>query len=361
LVKVLLVDVDSKIANLALMKISSYHKSKGDEVFLYRHRAKKNFGFEFFDVDPGLVYVSCLFTWNRPLAQSINNRFRGKPLLYGGTGFDHGRPASERNYLPDVIEYASPDYDLYGNDYALGFCLRGCNRKCQFCDVPLKEGRIKLADYRPPWTWVPDGFTKAMLLDNDPALYPDKLHDEIFRWFMSSGVRCSITQGYDIRCVTPERAALLAELNPYDLKFHDHRLYIAWDYLGVEGFIRERIPMLLDAGIKGVNISCYMITGFAPATKGPDRCPWDGADLTGPHAADLHRYEVLWKDFGVLPFVMVYNNERGDPWLRAFARFINRRVFKHTEWADYRGWLPEKATPPDRGEKIAVENRDDFR
>ena len=24
---------------------------------------------------------------------------------------------------------------------------------------------------------------------------------------------------------------------------------------------------------------------------------------------------------------------------RAFARFINRRVFKHTEWEDYDGWL----------------------
>ena len=185
----------------------------------------------------------------------------------------------------------------------------------------------------------PDGFTKAMLLDNDPALYPDKLHDEIFRWFMSSGVRCSITQGYDIRCVTPDRAALLAELNPYDIKFHDHRLYIAWDYLGVEGFVRERVPMLLDAGLKGVNISCYMITGFAQAAKGPEKCPWDGADLRGPHAADLHRYEVLWKEYGVLPYVMIYNNERGDRWLRAFARFINRRVFKHTEWEDYDGWL----------------------
>src|SRR6266508_217090 len=345
--KVLLIDVDAKMPNLALMKVSSFHKLAGDDVVLYRHRLpngrfRKALLLEVAATSWDRVYVSCLFTWNARMALALSCMFGDAVVLRGGTGFDHGKPAETRAYLPPEIEAAPPDYELYPAnawrgeqlDYALGFCLRGCNRKCGFCDVPLKEGKIDIRQYRPPWTWVPDGFKKAALLDNDPALYPDALHDEIFKWFIDSGVRCSITQGYDIRCVTPARASLLANLRPMDTKFRDRTLYTAWDYWGIEGAIRERLPMLLDAGIQGRYITCYMICGF-PQTP-PATCKWDGADLTGPHAIDLHRFEVLWREFGVLPFVMIYNNERGDPWLRAFARWVDKRAFKACEWEDYR-------------------------
>jgi hypothetical protein len=313
--RVLLIDVDSKIANLALMKVSAFHKAQGDDVLLYRHRGRKAVSLDI-TWDADRTYVSCLFTWNRPVGEALALRFGG---LRGGTGFDHGKPASDRAYLPPEIDLAPPDYDLYpGQDYALGFCLRGCNRKCQFCDVPLKEGKIRLQDYRPPWTWVDDRFKKAMLLDNDPALYPDAIHDEIFRWFISAGVKCSITQGYDIRCVTPARAALLADLRPRSTDFSEVCVYTAWDYLGIEGWIRKGIPLLLNAGIKGRNIRCYILCGFNTT-----------------HAEDLHRFNVLWKEYGVYPFVMLYNNTRSDPWLRAFARYVNRKIFKSCAWEDY--------------------------
>jgi hypothetical protein len=333
--KVLLVDVDSKIANLALMKASAYHKAQGDSVALYKHRGRKSLRLDM-EWDPERVYLSCLFTWNRGTAEALSRMWGGAEVLRGGTGFDHGKAASDRAYLPPEIEYAPTDYDLYGYDYAIGFCNRGCNRSCGFCDVPKKEGKIIPANYRPPWTWVPDGFSKAMLLDNDPALYADAQHDEIFEWFIDAGVKCSITQGYDIRCVTPERAALLHELKPRSTSFDAIQLYTAWDYWGIEGVVRERLPVLLDAGFKGRQIRCYTIVGFPQAERAPERCPFDGADLRGPHAVDLHRLNVLWGEYGVYPFVMVYNNERGDPWLRAFARYVNRCIFKSCEWADYK-------------------------
>lgn len=50
--RVLLIDVDSKYPNLALMKISAWHKQKGDEV-----------GFNV--NDPTDVYASCIFPKNR--------------------------------------------------------------------------------------------------------------------------------------------------------------------------------------------------------------------------------------------------------------------------------------------------------
>jgi len=330
--KVLLVDVDSKIANLALMRLATYYRSRGDQVELYRHRGRKALSLET-ENQPNLVCVSCLFTWNRPVADGLVKLYCGRnsEVIFGGTGFDHGKTADQRAHLPPEAEFAPPDYGLYGVDYAVGFCNRGCDRKCQFCDVPLKEGLIDPTKYRPPWTWVPDGFKKAMLLDNDPALYGDAQHDEIFRWFIESGVKCSITQGYDIRCVTPARAALLAELKPTALKFNEKMLYIAWDYLGIEGWVRKNLPVLLDAGFHGRDITCYTIVGFDPKTEGPTRVG-DPAE----RASALHRFKVLWKEFGVFPYVMPYNNRRDDPWIRAFARFINRKIFKACAWEDYR-------------------------
>ena len=52
----LLVNIDSKIPNLALAKIEKYHQDRGDNILwdlpIYKSIAD-------------MIYVSCLFTWNR--------------------------------------------------------------------------------------------------------------------------------------------------------------------------------------------------------------------------------------------------------------------------------------------------------
>ena len=132
--KHLLIDFDSRIPNLALMKISSYYKSRGDEVYLNDD-----------SIEPDHIWLSSIFTWNRQKAIDAINmykfRFPHAIIHYGGTAFDWGR-IGNRITLPEEIENATPDYHLYGDDRAVGFCQRGCNRKCQFCDVWKKEGRI---------------------------------------------------------------------------------------------------------------------------------------------------------------------------------------------------------------------------
>src|SRR5438128_2726697 len=108
----LLVDVDSKIPNLALMKISAYLKAKGEEVRLYRVGRE--------DMPEGSfvsVWISCVFKWNRELAQYLFQRFavRSIQVEMGGTGIDN------KNRLPNEIEKLIPDYDLYHDDRAVGF------------------------------------------------------------------------------------------------------------------------------------------------------------------------------------------------------------------------------------------------
>ena len=136
-----------------------------------------------------------------------------------------------------------------------------------------------------------------------------------------SGRKWCQTQGYDLRIVARDErlAPLLADYKPWDLAFSERRVYCAWDYIGNEAPVRKGIERLLAAGFRPREVTCYTIVGFNTS-----------------HDQDLHRFNVLWGEYGVHPFVMPYNNRRDDPWIRAFARYVNRRVYKACRWEDYR-------------------------
>jgi hypothetical protein len=327
----LLIDVDSKIPNLALMKISAWAKARGDSVD-FRDAGQR----------PDHVWISCVFTWNKEKALGIGTFYPDSQVHYGGTGFDWGRSRERRIELPREIAAFPPDYDLYLDERAVGFCQRGCNRKCQFCDVWRKEGRIAENEYVPLRDWVPGKFRKVILLDNDMALYEDKVHDEILQDAIDLKLKLCISQGYDIRCITKGRASLLASHKPFDIDFTEHRIYIAWDYLGIEGWVRKGIEILLDAGFKGREIYCYMICGFNTT-----------------HEEDLYRYRVLREDFGVMPYVMPYNRRKDDEWLNHFARFVNRGYCNFIPYEEYKKGILVKlqsaASKRPSGEKL-VEN-----
>ena len=312
--KHLLIDYDSTIPNFALMKISAWAKKRGDAVFLNK-----------IEDEPDYIWLSCLFTWNSEKAMQRLNFLRleypNAVIRYGGTGFDAGKPYGDptRKYLPDEIEKMLPDYDLYRDDRAIGFCQRGCNRKCPFCDVWRKEGRIDQNEYHRLTEWVPADKKKILLLDNDVALFDRKIHDQILSDARDMGAKLSITQGYDIRCVTPERASLLAENKPWDTGFHSRNLYFSWDYPQNEPWVRRGIDILKDAGFKGRELTCYVLIGF-----------------NSTHEQDMHRINVLWKEYGVYPYVMAYNNDKSDPMIRALVRYVNKReIFKSMEFDEY--------------------------
>ena len=288
------------------MKVSSYLKRQGQIVYLNQAEG---------DYDE--VWLSCIFTWNRDKAKSAITfqETLGKKVHYGGTGFDWGFD-SNRIELPPEIENGLPDYQLYkDDDRAIGFAQRGCDRKCEFCDVWKKEGRIQQG-YTPIRLLVPEDRNKLLLLDNDIALSPQ--HDNIINECRELGVKLSITQGYDIRCMTPEKAQFLSEDKPYDIDFRESRIYIAWDYLGIENFVKNGIEMLLDAGFKPRHIYCYIICGFNTS-----------------HAEDLYRFYKL-TEWGANAYVMPVNNRKDDKWLNHFARYVNRGYCRFIDAMDYK-------------------------
>lgn len=275
--KTLLVDFDSKIPNLALMKLSAYEKSIGNTA-----------GFD--TENPDKIYCSVVFSKNRDQARGIVTMFPGKDIIFGGSGWDLN------NHLPEHIETMKPDYDLYPSSYSQGFTTRGCIRKCPFCVVPEKEGYLATAQH--PSQFHDDRFRKSMWMDNNLLAAPREWVRDVFAWAHDSGVTADLTQGVDARLMTEEYAGLMKDA------CKDVRM--AWDNMSDEKKIFRAIDLLEDAGFDlKHHISFYVLSGFNTTFD-----------------EDLYRCNKL-RDRGVNAFVMLYH--RKDKQKNRLARWANRR------------------------------------
>ena len=155
--KIGLLDCDShNFPNLALMKISAYHKKIGDDVSMVCADS-----FDFYDK------IYCVKVFGDEYSKMPISKFllesMAKEVEYGGTGFaisvENGKEVYHKELdkpLPYEIEHCYPDYSLYPEltkDTAYGFLTRGCCNDCSFCIVSKKEGRcsVKVANLDEFW------------------------------------------------------------------------------------------------------------------------------------------------------------------------------------------------------------------
>ena len=105
-VRIIAVDGHNGFPNLALMRLSVWHRQQGDTVEWWN-------GFEHYD----RVYMSKVFTFTPDFDTAVI----ADEIITGGTGYkDYGK-------LPLEIEASSPDYALYPKwKPAIGFLTRGC-------------------------------------------------------------------------------------------------------------------------------------------------------------------------------------------------------------------------------------------
>lgn len=293
-VKVGLIDVDSmsrgktKFPNLALMKLSAWHKAQGDEVEWW-------FGFGEYD----RVYMSRVF--DDTYIKGVEEPWNTKEVIKGGTGYDL------KNKLPDEVERMHPDYSLYPAfaNRAYGFLTRGCPRGCHFCIVAEKEGLCshKVSDLCDWW----DGQKKIVLMD--PNLLACSQHKELLQQLIDSKAWVDVNQGFDCRLLTKENIELINHLKIKDIHF-------AWDYMKETERVLKGLELYKQMAIHkphGQFGTVYTLVNYDTTME-----------------ENLYRIYTL-RDMGFDPYVMIYDKPNAPREIRLLQRWCNnRRIFRTT-------------------------------
>lgn len=291
-----LIDVDGhNFPNLALMKISAYHKAQGDEVEWW-------WGWGQYD----RVYMSKVF--DSTYSQDIQEPLNAQEIIKGGTGYGLD------NKLPEAIEHFFPDYSLYPQyteGKSFGFLTRGCPNNCPFCIVCAKEGRksCKVADLDQWW----NGQKQIVLCD--PNLLACKDHLSLLEQLAESKALVDMNQGVDARMLTEANIEALNKVRMSNIHF-------AWDLMDRSDAILKGLNLWREMGKKtshGAFGTVYVLTNFNTTME-----------------ENLYRVYTL-RDMGFDPYIMIYDKPNAPRDVRLLQRWCNNKfIFKSTKkFEDY--------------------------
>tara|TARA_R110002020_G_scaffold84107_1_gene208625 strand:- start:41 stop:994 length:954 start_codon:yes stop_codon:yes gene_type:complete len=306
--EVRLTHIDGKLPNLALMKLAHWHKEQGDNVTLARTPSP-----DMFEPQYDKVYGSAVFQWSsKRVVKDLLNAF--PDAVVGGTGTNETHTVEG---LLEVDEYEHYDYSIYPEyEWSIGFSQRGCRLNCGFCVVPKKEGRPRSVNSI--WDiWRPGTERNICLLDNDFFGQPKDQWEARIEEIKEGNFKVNFNQGINVRLINDESAKVLSEVEYYDARFKNKRLYTAWDNVGQEDIFFKGFNQLTNAGINPNHIMVYMLIGYKPGETMEEI---------------LYRYQKL-KDAGCLPYPMVYNNENKR--LKRFQRWVVTRIDAHATWEEF--------------------------
>lgn len=314
--KIGLIDVDGhNFPNLALMRISAYHKAQGDEVEWWWT--------DFIHYD--IVYMSKVFS--DAYSPDVPEPLNADRVIKGGTGYAislvDGKEVfdkSKHHDLPHEIEKMFPDYSIYPEyPFAISMTSRGCPRGCSFCHVKDKEGRcsVKVADVKDFWT-PETGKKEIKVLDPNITACKDKR--DLMKQYRDTGVWLDFTQGIDIRCVND---ADIDDLNNMKIK----ELHFAWD--NPKDKLEENFRNYASKAKHkphGNFGTVYVLTNFNSTME-----------------ENLYRIYTL-RELGFDPYVMVYNKPDAPQEIRRLQRWCNNKImfnkvkqFENVEW-DEKQW-----------------------
>jgi hypothetical protein len=321
----LLLQLDGKLPNLALMRIAAHLRATGWDVTL-RH-AGNIAALEPQLADPkwDAVYASLIFERSRHLGDRVLALY--PDAIVGGTGYDLTRTLASVG----IDETGPLAYDIYartsdlrdGRAASVGFTERGCRLQCDFCVVPRKEGKVRavatIADI-----WRGDPWPRQiLLLDNDFFGNP-QWQDRIAE-LRDGKFKVSFNQGINARMLNDETAAAIASVNYRDDQMREKRIYTAWDGKKDERTLFRGLEALVRAGVKPDAIMVYMLIGHEFGETHEDR--------------DYRRAKL--RAFGARPYPMP---KRRTNELTGFARWCVGAYDKRIPWPAWKaaGYSPRR-------------------
>ena len=291
--KIGLIDVDGhNFPNLALMRISAYHKSKGDTVEWWWS------DFVHYDV----VYMSKVFS--DAYSPDVPEPLNADKVIKGGTGYQIHLVNGKEEYdketdtkLPIEVERMFPDYSIYPQyDFAVSMTSRGCPRGCSFCHVAAKEGRcaVKVADVSDFW----NGQKEIRILDPNITACWEKR--DLFKQYKETGAILDFTQGLDIRLLNDDD---IADINEMRLR----TLHFAWD--NPKDNLEQKFRNFAKGFRRKSNIGMvYCLTNFNSTME-----------------ENLYRIYTL-RDMGYDPYVMVYDKPHAPKEIKQLQRWCNNKI-----------------------------------
>lgn len=272
---------DAKYHNLALMKISSFYKAHGCQVYLN--------GVGKFDRTIG--------SWLFDFSEKVPCDYEGGPAVDPAK-----RTANQDRH---------PDYKLFNLEYSLGYTWEYCPRKCLFCVVP----EMSLPkEHKSIWTFHEPRFDTICLLNNNTFSDPD--WKDTFEQIWEAHLTVRDEQGYDVRLLDDEKAWALKMT-----KFVKNRLHFAWDLMEDEAKVLEGFEILKKWKLNQHDTVVYVLVGWNSTQE-----------------EDFHRLQKI-HDFNMSPYVMPY--DKRDRHLYALKRFIDHRKYRSyptikEAWKSYR-------------------------
>ena len=298
--------------NLALCKISAFHRNKGDTVEWYDGM----FGGEY-----DKVYMAKVFTFSEDYTELIHSN----SVLRGGTGYN------VNSVLPNEIDECQPDYSIYKNipsDTSYGFLTRGCPNKCFWCVVPKKEGAI-----RPYWDIekVANGRNKIVLMDNNFLASGDYALEQLDK-IIANGYQIDLNQANDARLMTDEFAKKFAKV-----RWLNGRIRFGCDTTAQIEHCERAIEMINSYGFKGEYFLYTMIGGRNDFNECFNRIDYWHKKLCKQRKTKIGRpiyaYAQPYRDPNVSHHVI-------PMWQQDMARWCNKRMIFTT--CEFREYSPRK-------------------
>lgn len=297
-----LIDVDGhNFPNLALMRISAYHKARGDEVEWWWTDL----------IHYDIVYMSKVFSdaYSKDVPEPMN----ADKVVKGGTGYAISLMGgvevfdqSKHKNLPDEIEHMFPDYSIYPQfDFAVSMTSRGCPRGCSFCHVQAKEGcrSQKVADVKDFW----NGQKEIRILDPNITACKDKR--DLMKQYRETGAMLDFTQGLDIRCIND---ADIEDINHMRLR----TLHFAWD--NPTDNLEVKFQNFANRFRRKSNIGMvYCLTNF------------ESVSVKEHIERALFRIYRL-REMGFDPYCMIYNKPSAPQEIVDLQRWCNNKIIFKT-------------------------------